>query len=400
MKLSAYSRAFWWSFNLLWFIFFYQVSSFEIGLTANVSDSWLNFEMPMNNWRSYGPSLLLSPFTKLPNGLVIALFIFWFIGMYYYEKITLLLLSGRWLQIALWSLPINTYLFWSFKSQQEFVLEWAFLMGAIYYFLRKKIGYFLAFISLTCFIRPGNIALAIFLIAVLKMSLLKKLVFPGVLLVWLTVNFFNYGNFSPALQSGETLSFGWNKGYLITLPLADIDAAYSKNRVLGDPEISARTTDVERNRIFTENAVEFVKDNPAEVLAIAASKIDSWFFSILRVPNLNNQFSTSADGRRIVMESTAFSMMNTLGSLVFALWRAFSLITWFVALFLLIYRTITMRKSLLRSDLLLFIPVVGFPAALLTTPETRYQLAQLVVLVPISLHYLSKRVNLRLMNEI
>lgn len=399
MNIRNQSRWVWWVFNSLYFLCFYKINHLVIGLTANVSDSWFNLEMPSSNWRSYGPSLILAPFTKIPSGLFIALSVFWLIGMYFYEKISRYLLKGKWLHIALWTLPLNTYLFWSMKSQQEFVLEWAFLLGAIYFFIKKRTNSFLLFVILACFMRPGNILLALFLVGLFRMSVFKKAVFPLFVAFWFSINLLQYGSFSPALQSGETLSFGWNKGYLITLPLADIDAAYSRNQVLKDPRMTSDVTDVVKNKYFSENALTFIQENPAEALAIASSKVDSWFFSILRVPNLNNKFSTSSDGRSITMEATTFSLTNTAGSLIFAMWRAFGMVIWFVALFLLGVRLVTRKSSLRREDLLLLIPIIGFPAALLTTPETRYQLAHLAVLVPITLHYLSERVNLALLSE-
>jgi hypothetical protein len=399
MTLRNQSRWLWWIFNSLYFLGFYKINHLTIGLTANISDSWFNLEMPSSNWRSYGPSLVLAPFTKIPGGLFIALSLFWVIGMFFYEKLSISLLKGKWLQVALWTLPFNTYLFWSMKSQQEFVLEWAFLLGVIYFFVKSRTNYFLLFLVLTCFMRPGNIILACFLVGLLKMSRIKKMIFPLFLVTWLGINFLHYGSFSPALQSGETLSFGWNKGYLITLPLADIDAAYSRNQVLKDQRITSDVTEVEINKYFTENAFTFIKENPAEVIAIATSKIDSWFFSILRVPNLNNQFSTSADGRTIIMDGTSFSLPNTAGSFVFALWRAFEMIIWFVALFLLGFHLVVQRTALRRKDFLLLIPIITFPAAFFTTPETRYQLVHLTALVPITLHYLSERVNLKLLSE-
>jgi type IV secretory pathway TrbD component len=389
----------WWIVNSLYFLVFYKVNPLVIGLAVNVNNSWLHLEMPSSNWRSYGPSLILAPFSKLPFGLVIALCIFWLLGMYFYEKISRTLLSGKWLQIALWTLPFNTYLFWSMKSQQEFVLEWAFLLGAIFFFVEKRTNYFLLFISLVCFMRPGNILLAVFLVGLIKMPLLKKMVFPLFMIVWLSINSIQYGSFSPALQSGETLSFGWNRGYLITLPLADIDAAYSRNQILKDPRITPEESDLNKNKFFAENAFNFIKENPAEAVAIATSKLDSWFFSILRVPNLTNGFITGATGRTITMDTSTFTLANTAGSLVFALWRAFGMIIWFVAMFLLAMRLVAARSNLVRSDFLLLIPIIGFPVAFLTTPETRYQLAHLTVLIPITLHYLSARVNLSSLNE-
>lgn len=323
-----------WAFTMLvLFIIVFFINPLPNGLKTSVNTAWLHFSFPDSNWRSYGASLVLLPFGTTTVGLNIALFVFFIGGLLFYYLICAELLKAKFLAIGLWTLPFNTYLFWSYKSQQELVLEWFFLLGAIYFLLEKSFIISSFFCFLASFVRPANIVLSLFIVFIIVISIKAKVIFTSLLIIWLTVNSIVYGTFSPALQASYTMNYGWNRAYSITLPLADIDASYTKFDPLNSKVIDSTSDEKLRAQKYYDQALGFIRENPAQSVAILTSKIDSWFFTIQRVPNLKNSFSTSADGLSLKLNEPHYSFLNTCASLVFAVWRVFYLFVWIPSIF-------------------------------------------------------------------
>ena len=373
----------WFTMMTLVYFYFLRVNNLPYGLSTNIRDSWYHFDFPASNWRSYGPSLFLLPFVKLPFSMLLATTFYWNVGLVSYYKLVIENLSQKWALTALWSLPFNTYLLWSMKAQQETVLEWAFVGVTLLAMSRKRIYLLSGFALCLCLIRPSNILVVLFILIIFESKLRKKILLPLLLICWLIINQIVYNSASPALQAGQTAAFGWNKAYVMTLPLTDIDVTYSDKDVLDTKNIDANNSDKSRNSIYLKDAFNsFTEDIPRSI-AIITSKIDSWIFTAQRVPNLHGAFSINKDGTVLTAIDNTFTYSNSIGSLVFLLWRGFFLSLWFASLVLF---ALNWRRGFQeRLRLLIFIPIVGLPAAIIATPETRYQIAHMAFLLPVTL---------------
>ena len=269
---------------IIWFIamtlvyfFFLRVNRLPYGLSTNIQESWFHFNFPSSNWRSYGPSIFLLPFIKLPFSMFLATTFYWNVGLVTYYKLVAENLNGRWNQIALWSLPFNTYLLWSMKAQQETVLEWAFIGLTLLAVSRKRIYLFSIFALCLSLIRPANILVVLFILIVFESKLRKKMLLPILIMFWLAINQIVYSSASPALQAGQTAAFGWNKAYVMTLPLTDIDVTFSENDILDTKNIDSKNTDKSRNGIYLKDAINsFTEDIPRSI-AIITSKLTLGF---------------------------------------------------------------------------------------------------------------------------
>ena len=373
----------WFMVMTLVYFFFLRVNRLPYGLSTNIQESWLHFNFPSSNWRSYGPSIFLLPFIKLPFSMFLATTFYWNVGLVTYYKLVAENLNGKWNQIALWSLPFNTYLLWSMKAQQETVLEWAFIGLTLLAMSRKRI-YLLSIFALCLSLnRPANLLVVLFILIVFESKLRKKILLPILIMFWLAINQIVYSSASPALQAGQTAAFGWNKAYVMTLPLTDIDVTFSENDILDTKNIDSKNTDKSRNGIYLKDAINsFTEDIPRSI-AIITSKIDSWIFTAQRVPNLHGAFSINKEGTVLTARDNSFTYSNSIGSLVFLLWRGFFLSLWFASLVLF---TLNWRRGFQeRLRLLIFIPIVSLPAAIIATPETRYQIAHMAFLLPVVL---------------
>ena len=373
----------WFMVMTLVYFFFLRVNRLPYGLSTNIQESWLHFNFPSSNWRSYGPSIFLLPFIKLPFSMFLATTFYWNVGLVTYYKLVAENLNGKWNQIALWSLPFNTYLLWSMKAQQETVLEWAFIGLTLLAMSRKRIYLFSIFALCLSLIRPANLLVVLFILIVFESKLRKKILLPILIMFWLAINQIVYSSASPALQAGQTAAFGWNKAYVMTLPLTDIDVTFSENDILDTKNIDSKNTDKSRNGIYLKDAINsFTEDIPRSI-AIITSKIDSWIFTAQRVPNLHGAFSINKEGTVLTARDNSFTYSNSIGSLVFLLWRGFFLSLWFASLVLF---TLNWRRGFQeRLRLLIFIPIVSLPAAIIATPETRYQIAHMAFLLPVVL---------------
>ena len=414
VRILYHSKLF-FNFKFLVFSFFcnlFLVLSWQLNnLPAVAGTNWvekalaiLNLDAPTDNYYPPGSSLLITPFVNFPNVSELSTFFWANIGFVFYFLICNFILSKFWNLIALFTFLINVYLFWNFKSSQDTVFEFAFVMISVYLLIRGK--WYIAFLSLFMLfqIRSGYVLLFFIVFGILYMKRnyfnLKKLVliFPiGLFIVSAGFNQLLYGVVSPSVTSGQTIYFGQNKYFYLGHPNFDIDTFLAKEghmtpRGFTSEELWARDLK-ETDNIFLSEALSDIRSNPQVLIQNTLIKIDNLFFNFQKIPNLPGQHWLSTDANSIVIDKNALDFKYAVGNLVYFIYRVISVLLITYALSIFFYS----RKLLSRYDYVhtvwLLLPFISWvPLCLVFYEDTRFRIVSESLFIPAAA-YLITRLN-------
>ena len=364
----------------------------------------LDFNAPADNYYPPGSGFLITPFVNFPNVSLVSTFFWANIGFIFYFLICNFIKDRFWNFVALFTFLINVYLFWNFKSSQDTVFEFTFVMISVYFLIRKN--WYVAFLSLFLLfqIRSGYLLLFIlvFGIIIIKRKYFglnkRKLIFPVfLLLLSASFNQLFYGVVSPSNTSGQTIYFGQNKYFYLGHPNFDIDIFLSKeghmtpkgftNEELWDNNL--KTID----DIFLNEALRDIRNNPQVLIQNTLIKIDNLFFNFQKIPNLPGQHWLSEDAKSIVVDKYSLDLKYVLGNLIYFLYRVISVFLIIYALSIYFY----LRKFLDARDYFysfwLLLPFISWvPLCLIFYEDTRFRIVSESLFIPASV-YLIARLN-------
>jgi hypothetical protein len=313
--------------------------------------------------------------------------------------------------VALFTLLINVYLFWNFKSSQDTVFEFAFVMISLYFLIRKN--WHIAFLSLFLLfqIRSGYLLLFILVLGILlikrKYIGLNKRTFILPVFLLLLSAFFNqfvYGVVSPSNTSGQTIYFGQNKYFYLGHPNFDIDTFLSKeghmtpegftNEELWDNNLK------KIDDIFLAEALRDIRNNPQVLIQNTLIKIDNLFFNLQKVPNLPGQHWLSNDANSIVVDRYSLDLKYALGNLIYFLYRVTSVLLIIYALSIYFY----FRRFINKGDYLysfwLLLPFISWvPLCLIFYEDTRFRIVPEILFIPASAYLIAQLKSVILTNS-
>lgn len=410
------------SFRFLVFSFFcnlFLVLSWQLNnLPAVAGTNWvdkalaiLNFDAPADNYYPPGSSLLITPFVNFPNVSELSTFFWANIGFAFYFLICNFIMSKFWNLVALLTFLINVYLFWNFKSSQDTVFEFAFVMISVYLLIREK--WYIAFLSLFMLfqIRSGYLLLFFIVFGILFIRRdyfnVKKLVliFPlGLFIVSASFNQLLYGVVSPSITSGQTIYFGQNKYFYLGHPNFDIDTFLVKEghmtpKNFTNEELWARDLK-ETDHIFLSEALSDIRSNPQVLIQNTLIKIDNLFFNFQKIPNLPGQHWLSTDANSIVIDRNALDLKYAVGNLVYFIYRVISVLLITYALSVFFY----LRKSLTRDDYVytvwLLLPFISWvPLCLIFYEDTRFRIVSESLFIPAAAYLITRLNSVRVSNS-
>ena len=364
----------------------------------------LDFNAPADNYYPPGSALLITPFVHFSKVSLVSTFFWANVGFIFYFLICNFINNKFWNLVALFTFLINVYLFWNFKSSQDTVFEFTFVMISVYFLIRKN--WYIAFLSLFLLfqIRSGYLLLFIlvFGIILIKRKYLgmnkRKLIFPAFLFILSA--FFNqsvYGVVSPSNTSGQTIFFGQNKYFYLGHPNFDIDTFLSKNghmtpKGFTNEELWSKNLNT-IDEIFLSEALHDIRNNPQVLIQNTLTKIDNLFFNFQKIPNLPGQYWLSQDAKSIVVDKNSLELKYALGNLIYFLYRVVSVFLIIYALSIYFY----LRKFLDGRDYFysfwLLLPFISWvPLCLIFYEDTRFRIVSESLFIPASA-YLIARLN-------
>ena len=380
-------------------------------LPARAGTNWvdkasaiLNFDAPADNYYPPGSALLITPFVNFPNISLVSTFFWANIGFIFYFLICKFITKEFWNLLALSTFLINVYLFWNFKSSQDTVFEFAFVMISIYFLIRQK--WYVAFLSLFLLfqIRSGYLFLFVLVFGIILIRhryfrINKRvLIFPITLFI-LSAGFNQlvYGVVSPSVTSGQTIYFGQNKYFYLGHPNFDIDTFLSKEghmtpKSLTNDELWKKDLK-EVDNIFLKEALSNIRSNPQVFIQNTLIKIDNLFFNFQKIPNLPGQHWLSTDANSIIIDKNALDLKYAIGNLIYFIYRIISVLLIIYALSIYFHS----RKLMTIADnfypVWLLLPFVSWvPLCLIFYEDTRFRIVSESLFIPAAA-YLITRLN-------
>ena len=410
------------SFRFLVFSFFcnlFLVLSWQLNnLPAVAGTNWvdkalaiLNFDAPEDNYYPPGSGLLITPFVNFPYVSLLSTFFWANIGFIFYFLICNFISSKFWNLVALSTFLINVYLFWNFKSSQDTVFEFAFVMISVYFLIREK--WYIAFLSLFMLfqIRSGYLLLFVLVFGLILIRRnyfnVKKrmLIFPiSLFILSASFNQLLYGVVSPSVTSGQTIYFGQNKYFYLGHPNFDIDTFLVKEghmtpKGFTNEELWAKDLK-ETDDIFLSEALSDIRSNPQVLIQNTLIKIDNLFFNFQKIPNLPGQHWLTTDANSIVIDRNALDFKYAVGNLVYFIYRVISVLLITYALSVFFY----LRKSLTRDDYVhtvwLLLPFISWvPLCLIFYEDTRFRIVSESLFIPAAAYLITCLNSVRVSNS-
>ena len=371
----------------------------------------LNFDAPADNYYPPGSGLLITPFVNFPHVSLLSTFFWANIGFIFYFLICNFISSKFWNLVALFTFLINVYLFWNFKSSQDTVFEFAFVMISVYFLIRQN--WYIAFLSLFLLfqIRSGYLLLFVLVFGLILIRRnyfnVKKrmLIFPiGLFILSASFNQLVYGVVSPSVTSGQTIYFGQNKYFYLGHPNFDIDTFLSKEghmtpKGFANEELLSRGLR-EIDDIFLNQALNDIRNNPQVLIQNTLTKIDNLFFNFQKIPNLPGQHWLSTDANSIIIDKNALDLKYAIGNLIYFIYRVISVLLIIYALSVYFH----LRKLMTRGDYFhtvwLLLPFISWvPLCLIFYEDTRFRIVSESLFLPASAYLITRLNTVRISNS-
>jgi hypothetical protein len=380
-------------------------------LPARAGTNWvdkasaiLNFDAPADNYYPPGSALLITPFVNFPNISLVSTFFWANIGFIFYFLICKFITKKFWNLLALSTFLINVYLFWNFKSSQDTVFEFTFVMISVYFLIRQK--WYMAFFSLFLLfqIRSGYLLLfvLVFGLILIRHSHLnvkkRMLIFPiGLFILSASFNQLVYGVVSPSVTSGQTIYFGQNKYFYLGHPNFDIDTFLAEKghmtpKGFTNEELWSKDLK-EIDDIFLNQALNDVRNNPQALIQNTLIKIDNLFFNFQKIPNLPGQHWLSTDANSIIIDKNALDLKYAIGNLIYFIYRVISVLLIIYALSIYLHSRMLMTRADNFYTVWLLLPFISWvPLCLIFYEDTRFRIVSESLFIPAAA-YLITRLN-------
>ena len=358
--------------------------------------SILDFNLT-DNFYPPGAAIALIPFLWAGPTYSIGVFFYYFLSCYIYYLVCEIVKKRSFRTLALLALPCNPYLSWLCLTSADQVIELFYLTLFALGLVKKRFRLFLLFGWLLCLTRPAY-WIAFLLITIIyphkriKMRQrlqLKRL--SGLILLCITVlgNVMVFASPNLSSSSGSTFFYSHNKYHYLSLPLFDMDVFLEEqmNTKVINQE-SASFTYIENENLRA--ALISITENPKEIFLATGQKINSYFFSTQKVPNLPGEYRISADAKTIAIGEERITWPLVLGNIAYQVYRTiWILLLIFACSYVITYKT---GAALIRkTETYLLIPYfVGIIPALMFYVETRQKICSELIAVPIILKILSQ----------
>ncbi len=364
-----------------------------IGNWEEKSWSILKFQLK-DNYYPPGAAIALIPFLWSGPNFWPAIYFYYGLSAAIYFKLCDFVPNSKVKKVALLALPLNSYLTWLCLTSADQVIELTTLLLFGYSVIKNRFKASLLFGFMLCFTRPAYWVAYIIIMYLFgkertrSTSQIRKvvnrsaavLILGGVLSFNLIV--FNSSNLSTS--SGDTLFFSHQKYHYLSLPKFDMDV-FLKNGPSTDPEKVIENSHELRfiEDTKTRASLQSILQSPHRFICAEMQKIDSYFFSTQKVPNLPGQYELSKDERSILIGDERLSWSLTIGHLIFMVYRFVWLIL-FLTSILWIALFLVAKVELSRIEKYLLIPFLsGIVPGLLFYVETRFKICAELLAVPL-----------------
>jgi len=356
-----------------------------------------NFKNPEDNFYPPGGAILLVPFLwAKPNYEIAIYFYFTLASIIYYLICKRLITNKLFLVLALSAFTFNPYLIWLANSSQDTIFELFLLISGFALLLKRS--YFLSFLPLylLCLTRPAYwpfFILLPFMISLLRtkssenLKISKKILIVPILFLIGTfgLNQIVFKNPALASEAGLTAHFAHNQFFYLAMPKFDPDVFLSTDGNMSTDKIingSTKFTNI-KNPEFRAAMINLF-ENPKSFFLNSVQKIDTYFFTVQKNPQLSGEYYLSQNGKSIIIGETRESWPLIFGSILYFMYRSFLLVFSISALTLLVVSP-KIRRDLSENPVILFcLPFfLGSVAGILFYSETRFKIVSELLLVPL-----------------
>jgi len=385
--------------NLLLIITVNKVSDLPVllGNWEEKAQLIVNFKNPEDNFYPPGGAILLVPFLwAKPNYEIAIYFYFTLASIIYYLICKRLITNKLFLVLALSAFTFNPYLIWLANSSQDTIFELFLLISGFALLLKRS--YFLSFLPLylLCLTRPAYwpfFILLPFMISLLRtkssenLKISKKILIVPILFLIGTfgLNQIVFKNPALASEAGLTAHFAHNQFFYLAMPKFDPDVFLSTDGNMSTDKIingSTKFTNI-KNPEFRAAMINLF-ENPKSFFLNSVQKIDTYFFTVQKNPQLSGEYYLSQDGKSIIIGEARESWPLIIGSILYFMYRSFLLVFSISALTLLVVSP-KIRRDLSENPVILFcLPFfLGSVAGILFYSETRFKIVSELLLVPL-----------------
>ena len=293
-------------------------------------------------------------------------------------------------------MPANSYLTWLCLTSADQVIELLTLL--LFGYSAAKSRFKLALFSgfLLCFTRPAHWFgyLVIMYLMGRQRSVgerkVRQIAQKGAAL-WVLIGVLSFNQLvfnSPNLStsSSTTLFYSHQKFHYLSLPKFDMDVFLTNGK-----STSAESVLLNKNELkfIADSTVRAsllsVLENPQRFVFAEIQKLDSYFFSTQKVPNLPGQYELASDEKSILIGEERLTWSLTIGYLTFAVYRAFWMLL-FAGTLVWLALLLHSRSRFTEPEKYLLIPfAAGVLPGLLYYVETRFKICAELLAVPLHL---------------
>ena len=364
-----------------------------IGNWENKAWSIIKFQLN-DNYYPPGAAIALIPF--LWSGPIFwpAIYFYYGLSAAVYFKLCQLIPKRKARLVALLALPANSYLTWLCLTSADQVIELLTLLLFGYKAVMRRFKTTIFFGFLLCFTRPAYWVAYVIVVYLLgkersRKSRLRKKILERGAAIWVLffVIGFNqavFGSSNLSTSSSDTIFFSHQKFHYLSLPKFDMDVFLKNGPSTNPQKVVEESKELEFVKDYkTRAALNSIAENPQRFIFAEMQKIDSYFFSIQKVPNLPGQYELSADEKSILIGNERLSWSLTIGHLIFMLYRLLWIILFAICV-LWIGLLLLARVQLSGPEKFLLIPfLAGIIPGLLFYVETRFKICSELLAVPL-----------------
>ena len=364
-----------------------------IGNWENKAWSIIKFQLN-DNYYPPGAAIALIPF--LWSGPIFwpAIYFYYGLSAAVYFKLCQLIPKRKARLVALLALPANSYLTWLCLTSADQVIELLTLLFFGYNAVMRRFKTTIFFGFLLCFTRPAYWVAYVIVVYLLgkersRKSRLRKKILERGAAIWVLffVIGFNqavFGSSNLSTSSSDTIFFSHQKFHYLSLPKFDMDVFLKNGPSTNPQKVVEESKELEFVKDYkTRAALNSIAENPQRFIFAEMQKIDSYFFSIQKVPNLPGQYELSADEKSILIGNERLSWSLTIGHLIFMLYRLLWIILLAICV-LWIGLLLLARVQLSGPEKFLLIPfLAGIIPGLLFYVETRFKICSELLAVPL-----------------
>lgn len=364
-----------------------------IGNWENKAWSIIKFQLN-DNYYPPGAAIALIPFLWSGPSFWPAIYFYYGLSAAVYFKLCQLIPKRKARLVALLALPANSYLTWLCLTSADQVIELLTLLLFGYNAAMRRFKTTIFFGFLLCFTRPAYWVAYVIVVYLLgkersRKSRLRKKILERGAAIWVLffVIGFNqavFGSSNLSTSSSDTIFFSHQKFHYLSLPKFDMDVFLKNGPSTNPQKVVEESKELEFVKDYkTRAALNSIAENPQRFIFAEMQKIDSYFFSIQKVPNLPGQYELSADEKSILIGNERLSWSLTIGHLIFMLYRLLWIILFAICV-LWIGLLLLARVQLSGPEKFLLIPfLAGIIPGLLFYVETRFKICSELLVVPL-----------------